>query len=766
MQYAIEQRLAAQEAGVYRSDVMVPSSLDVTGAVSGGGSGDGAAPAAAAGSLGFVIQPPEFVGGEPSVVDKATGKPFGTSAEQGAFHALERLVDHSCNIKSVLQECIAYEEKAFAARKQTLLARYGRGATSPRAGSKKTASAAGAAAAAAAADGAASPADLAATAAAVTALFDGPLGSCSRSLARKWCVLGEECFQSADHEGALRLFKQVLPIYEDAPGGGGQWSALSRFVLERLQETARRCGDHTTFVDASLRLLALFPDTRKPALGEAVLAALAAHRNGAGAGASGGGGGTRLLQVPIHPVRTAGLFSLACGFDRPAASHNDTVNVAVTLVSHFPVPLRLQGLRAGFSSAQYDCGLRLGDGGGGGGGGGGDSGLLDLAVDTPVSAECAVTINQSNSSGSVSSTKATNLRLACVTATLVDSTGAPLCMLTVPVDDDGTSSIAATKAAEETAAAQGQLARRLAADTGAVSADTTSSSSSSSLTADHGPGSVNSTAAATTRLSSRERWRRRHHWLAIEPPVARATLRVSGDAATLYGAAHCYRIDMTATADACRGTTLSLHFEDLRKADHDLHVRVIGVSVPINVVASQVTGSGGADDQAAPAAAAKRGAGSGGAAAGAAAVGAGGAGGAASTAAAFDAAWAAAVSRKESVAASPAADAPPVGPGSELQLAPESRVERLAVDGATGRAAALALPDLAPGQGCSVVLHITTCAVQQFRLAAALQYTNAKDCQVATVPEWFAWRCVNPVEVEHFVDYLQPNVWCVCRCCC
>ena len=227
VQYAVEQRRAAQAAGVYRSEMMMKkkkragSDGDSGG---GGGGGRGAREGGEAEDQQFTIQPPEFVGGQPTVVATATGEPFGTSGEHGAFHALERLIDHSTNIKAVLSECIAYEERAFQAKRAA--------AMSPR---RRTPKGKGA--------GKKSKQQQQQQAKRSLVPTSGPLAHITRSLARKKCVMADECVHSEDFAGALSLLQQVLPLYED-----GRWPSLARFVLERLQRTAKQCGNHALYV--------------------------------------------------------------------------------------------------------------------------------------------------------------------------------------------------------------------------------------------------------------------------------------------------------------------------------------------------------------------------------------------------------------------------------------------------------------------------------------------------------------------------------------
>ena len=120
----------------------------------------------------FTIQAPEFVGGVPAVVDSTTGAPFDTAGDNGAFHALERLVDHSENIKTVLAECIAFEEKSSKARRDSI---------KRRSKGKRLNVAI-------------------------------PPRNLSRTLTRMQCVLAEECFHSEDFPAALKLFQSVLSV--------------------------------------------------------------------------------------------------------------------------------------------------------------------------------------------------------------------------------------------------------------------------------------------------------------------------------------------------------------------------------------------------------------------------------------------------------------------------------------------------------------------------------------------------------------------------
>ncbi len=125
-------------------------------------------------------------------------------------------------------------------------------------------------------------------------------------------------------------------------------------------------------------------------------------------------------------------------------------------------------------------------------------------------------------------------------------------------------------------------------------------------------------------------------------------------------------------------------------------------------------------------------------------------------AAAGAAAAAAAAAAASNLAADPPLDelvfveeGPAAGAGGPLNLDP-----------ATGAAAPVPIPDLQAGQRCTVVVSLVARSVQPFHLRAALVYSNAKQCEVATAPPAsFGWRCANAVEARHVVDYVRPNVW-------
>lgn len=600
-----------------------------------------AAAAGAAGADEFTIEPPEFVGGQPKVVDAKTGQPFDTAASDGAFHALERQVDHSANIKVVLVQCIAYEERAFQTKRtsaQALLRRISSG-TSPKKSKGK-----------------------AARAAAATLALET-----TRSLARKKCALAEEHVQSEDYKSALKLWKEVLPVYERC-----QWPSLSRFVLQRLQETSTHCGNHDLFVDTSLRLLAQFPDTRVPAAGNQVLSAFAAHRSQATAEGAAPQTG---LKVDIDSTLMGGLFSVECQFAQPHASPNDTVGVIVTIISNFPKALTCQRPRARFSDPTYDCELVLHQNAG-------DdvtSDAVTLPVGVPVQFVCELVISAdaavSTSNAVESQAKSTGdvqLCLLRVETILLDASMAALCHLSIPADDDGKSSIAATQALSSAVLA----------------------------------GNATSSAAAASGLSQKARQRHRRHWLAISPAVAEARVSISGDRSTLYGAMHRFRVDIQALSDTCLGSSLMLQVEGLRaeSAGEDLACVVEGVTAPRHRPQELKTDEHGKEE-----------------------------------------------------ARIDAADATP---DDSIAFVSGSGGEVLGIDAVTGNArGTVKIPDLQAGEACSVVLQVTCRAVQTFQLHAALQYRNTKQCSVTTPTPSFSWRCVNPVEAKHTVDYVEPNVW-------
>eukprot|EP00750_Incisomonas_marina_P033041 INCI9534.1.p1 GENE.INCI9534.1~~INCI9534.1.p1 ORF type:complete len:1157 (-),score=195.42 INCI9534.1:382-3852(-) len=622
VQYAIEQRIAAQKAGVYHSDMMK------------------APDAAGTGAKEFKIEPPEFVGGQPNVVDPKTGEPFDTAASHGAFHALERQVDHSANIKVVLAQCIAFEERAFQAKRasaQALLRRISSG-NSPKKSKGK-----------------------AARAAAATLALET-----TRSLARKKCALAEEHVQSEDYERALELWKEVLPVYERC-----QWPSLSRFVLQRLQETSTHCGNHDLFVDTSLRLLAQFPDTRVPTAGNQVLSALAAHRSLATPET----GSAAVLQVNIDSTLTGGLFSVECQFAQPHASPNDAVGVVVTVISNFPRALTCQRPRARFSDPAYDCDLVLHQNAG-------DdvtSDAVTLPVGVPVQFVCELVISAdaavSSSNAVENQAKSTGdlqLCLLRVETTLLDASVAALCHLSIATDDDGKSSIAATQALSSAVLA----------------------------------GNAASSAAAASGLSQKARQRHRRRWLAISPAVAEARVSVSGDKSTLYGAMHRFRVDIQARSDTCLGSSLILQVEGLRaeSAGDDFACVVEGVSAPRHHrQAFKANEHGKTDVQ---------------------------------------------------------VDAVDAATDESISFVSGSGGEVLEIDPVTGNAhRTVKIPDLQAEEACSVVLQVTCRAVQTFELHAALQYCNTKRCSVITPTLSYSWRCVNPVEAQHTVDYVEPNVW-------
>ena len=99
------------------------------------------------------------------------------------------------------------------------------------------------------------------------------------------------------------------------------------------------------------------------------------------------------------------------------------------------------------------------------------------------------------------------------------------------------------------------------------------------------------------------------------------------------------------------------------------------------------------------------------------------------------------------------------GDKSEFNFVDGSEQEHVAIDAETGNCEPIPVPDLAPGQVCCVVLRITCRAVQKFHMSTRLRYNNVRDVTVTTTPTACSWRCANPVEVKHFIDYHEPNVW-------
>jgi len=444
VQYAVEQRKAAQEEGVYQSDVM-PADIDEAAAV----------------QETYTIQPPKFVGGIPTVVDKKTGEPLESSGEGGAFHALERLVNHSANIMEVLEGCIAIEEKIVQAKSKP---------TSPR---KKRSSKASAG---------------------------------NRSLARKKYVMAEECFQSGEVQEALDILQDILGIYADY-----SWPTLARQVLQRMQETALRCAKSSVFVDASLRLLSQFPDSRQVTLAKQVITSLATHRSNSGSP----------LQIAIHPVFTRKLFSVECTFDRIEASQNDAVKACVTITSHFPTELVTQIPHLHFNDSRYDVQASM------------DGDTVTLAPSAPTKFERDIVVVDGESG---------YLCLKSISTSIVDTAKVELAKLTVPVDDDGSTSRAATTALAELV----------------------------------NPAASTSSSAASSSWTSKTREQQRHHWLAIVPAVASAAVKVAGDSTTLYGATHELKFTISSNDDHCSQSHLELTFAQFNGATEDVQVWVFG----------------------------------------------------------------------------------------------------------------------------------------------------------------------------------------------
>ena len=191
----------------------------------------------------------------------------------------------------------------------------------------------------------------------------------------------------------------------------------------------------------------------------------------------------------------------------------DTVSADITIRSNFPADLRWKNLKTGFNHTSYNCEC-------------GKSqtadddvhGVLEVPKGGTVSRSFSITIGNDDSMESF------NLQLEHVTASIIDEAGKDLCHIKIPVEDDGSTSIAATAAKDRIAA----------------------STSTNSISSGNG---FSSTAAAGTSMSYSDRQRQRRRWLAIVPASARAIVKVTHDECSLYGAAHVFHIRLEADSN-------------------------------------------------------------------------------------------------------------------------------------------------------------------------------------------------------------------------
>lgn len=343
----------------------------------------------------------------------------------------------------------------------------------------------------------------------------------TRDLARKKCIMAEECFQSEAFQEALSLFCETAYLYSD-------WPPLQNYVLNRLQQSANKCGKHGVFVDTSMKMLAQFPQLRHPALGSRILNSLIQCRK------------TRQEQqqdlMPINIVKdvTSQLLPLECVFSQATASFNDNVTLKVILSSNFPVKLSCSTPVACFNDPTYNCEVKVLNAE--------KRSMTNTILVQPkdtVVMECSITISPE--------TKLDYLTVKQLSTSILDASGHEICSLSIPVDDDGTRSITSTKARK------GAFSKR-----------------SKELRSDP---------FAATELSRQARLQERCHWLGIVPSESYATIVANYDATSLFGAAHIVTMTLSANNDDCKHVSLNLTIKDLSRKE-DCTFKLLGVSKP------------------------------------------------------------------------------------------------------------------------------------------------------------------------------------------